>query len=261
MKTGSLSHETWKSRLSASQHFTLTIDGVHCEKRSKKQVIFFFLSGGRLGCGRTGLVVYHSLVPTLCPLSLSSAPHSPLGRPSPDSADPSRTVSRLSQSLIWRRPSGVMIWHYEWECICCVCKKGAQIKFKKGLFKSINPSLNRWHVDVCLGEPCCHGLLDLALTLPWPCLDIPLTLPWPCFDLALTLLWPCLNLALTLPYLPGPCPNLAFTLSWPCLELALSLPRPCLDLALNLPLPCLYPALTLPWPCPDLALTLPWPCL
>ena len=39
------------------QYFTLTIDGVHCEKRSKKQVIFFFLSGGRLGCGRTGLVV------------------------------------------------------------------------------------------------------------------------------------------------------------------------------------------------------------
>ena len=58
--------------ISASQYFTLTIDGVHCEKRSKKQVIFFFLSGGRLGCGRTGLVVYHSLVPTLCPLSLSS---------------------------------------------------------------------------------------------------------------------------------------------------------------------------------------------
>ena len=50
--------------------------------------------------------------------------------------------------------------------MCCVYKKGAQIKFIKGLFKSINPSLNRWHVDVCLGEPCCHGLLDLPGGVP-----------------------------------------------------------------------------------------------
>ena len=43
-----------------------------------------------LGCGRTGLVVYHSSLP-------GPSPHS--GSHSPDSAVPSRAVSRLSQNL------------------------------------------------------------------------------------------------------------------------------------------------------------------
>ena len=111
---------SWKSRVSASQYFTLTIDGVHCEKRSKKQVIFFFSSGGRLGCGRTGLGVYHSLVPTLCPLYLSSqlAPRQTQPRlrwPVPY-CQPAFSISHLKTTIRVYDGYGYVTT----KCICCV---------------------------------------------------------------------------------------------------------------------------------------------